>query len=1001
MFQVASILGTSALVLQAAALVRPQVPNTYLRSSKHYGLPDTLTDRSLGLATRTLICPVGWAVCSAREGTCYPLDGSECCSNGGFCFSGTVCDSVACCPIGEICDGPAPPPVTIGSGDEPTTTRRAMTPTTTHTSPITTSVRVSTTSLTASPTSTFNPETEDPLEITIFSETPGLSATATTPSSFLGVGTEPGQNNGPQPTASGDRPQFPFDEGNGATPIDRAPAVWRGVLISSALGVLVSIEDTKEDSAVVRDGWSSELAKRVLEYGGSAADFIDKLMPCSVPFPDTESEETLDKTFDRYSPGAGKELSGYDGLINSLNNLVASIPADKRPAMVDTHSASLKFLFGILSAHHHITSPDVSVSFPGIPPDSVTSWQDIAMVMEAKGDESQDPFPRQGVKHAKTVIQLAKSARSLLLAHGFLSAFLVGIYGKTIRLARFDHACALVAPPISMKAGEGGVKLLKRFLWHFVHPVVGDTVVGADPTVAPLSMDDQEWIKMQLDRVNAKNRERHLAEIDKGRRIEVYDHKTGKCVPYLLYCLVDANGRLFSRATMVWCAIEDTRVRKDGHLVPDLNCTTTIKPRIVKESWRQLVRTAETVFYERLEAKIKGKRTGIATMECGGDIGAFEFRWWEETQRRRQAGEIPEPILPTEPETSVQMESLSLPLIEIVDEVGHPLTEFESTRELVTAIRNAIRGHQQAWEEARVLHRDISLGNILIKDEPDDASDVGFIHDFDYSSMEPDSDSDSDSASSQDGTSTTQLKERTGTYFYMAVDLINPKPKDTSPPLSRCRISVLGPPLGRAAAHQLLYSNKLHWLVFLAEQLDVPDNAPLNSLLNKFRLILLEVVTRPHLTGRSAPHEGVLKLFDDALSMDEWPENDWIPCDLLKSKELPTKVTPLYNHDVPPGYEVFPLEAHSLHSQSSRIRVCSGKFGLHTGPSSPARKPPFVTVPSSNPESAPGDHHPPTASDLGRKRILQEAAEYPHALASETEDQLTRSPLKWARHADI
>ena len=40
-----------------------------------------------------------------------------------------------------------------------------------------------------------------------------------------------------------------------------------------------------------------------------------------------------------------------------------------------------------------------------------------------------------------------------------------------------------------------------------------------------------------------------------------------------------------------------------------------------------------------------------------------------------------------------------------------------------------------AFEKAGVLHRDISVGNILIVEEPEDGSFVGFIHDFDYSAM--------------------------------------------------------------------------------------------------------------------------------------------------------------------------------------------------------------------------------------------------------------------------
>lgn len=40
-----------------------------------------------------------------------------------------------------------------------------------------------------------------------------------------------------------------------------------------------------------------------------------------------------------------------------------------------------------------------------------------------------------------------------------------------------------------------------------------------------------------------------------------------------------------------------------------------------------------------------------------------------------------------------------------------------------------------AWEKAGVLHRDVSVGNILIVDGDDECRFVGFLHDFDYSSM--------------------------------------------------------------------------------------------------------------------------------------------------------------------------------------------------------------------------------------------------------------------------
>ncbi len=83
-------------------------------------------------------------------------------------------------------------------------------------------------------------------------------------------------------------------------------------------------------------------------------------------------------------------------------------------------------------------------------------------------------------------------------------------------------------------------------------------------------------------------------------------------------------------------------------------------------------------------------------------------------------------------------------------DVGRPLNEFESTLQAVLAIMKATEGehfyrlllrvrctnlaagHKSAWEIAGILHRDISLGNILIAE---DTTRGGFLHDFDYSSM--------------------------------------------------------------------------------------------------------------------------------------------------------------------------------------------------------------------------------------------------------------------------
>ncbi|CDO78205.1 hypothetical protein BN946_scf184701.g3 [Trametes cinnabarina] len=640
-----------------------------------------------------------------------------------------------------------------------------------------------------------------------------------------------------------------------------------------------------------------------------------------------------------------------------MTKLISTFPAAKKLDIVDTHSDEMACPFRAFESQ--CTKPDISLSFPGELV-SRRDWRTISMVVAAKSDETQDPFTKDDneEEHVATVVQLANNARNLLIAHGFLSAFVVGVYGRTLRLARFDHAFAIVSAPISLV--DDGAHLLKKFLWHFVHPLVGHRVVGSDPTLMPFSTEDRKWVKGQLARLKPRNWEAHVGELEKGRRVEVYDQRTGKSVPYLLYHLVDVNGQLFSRATMVWRAIEDTRIWQDGQLVPDPNCSRQVKPRILKEAWRQLVRTAETEFYDRLESRIPhDEMFGLARMECGGDIGALEARWWKRTlngtlpdatdsvdsglqltgssppfcsigQRSVSANHFVAPTsnhvppfafpLPY-PQQQTYSQRLHGPkcfhsershMRIVIKDVGHPLTEFIASREMVAALRDAIEGHQTAWENARILHRDVHIGNILIADDQSEGSHRGFLHDFDCSSMEPfgshtqSSTSsvvvDDEAVSAQD---VAKFKERTGTRNFIALELLNPLKPILHQPYhdlesfywvllwvvlrhTNCRHQdalLEGQPLFeilfRTNGDALARSLKVAWL-YSMDSLVVMDNIPLTTLITK--LTHLIVKCRTFLWDPPAKHRythvDVLAIFDEALAMDGWPETDWKPCTL-------------------------------------------------------------------------------------------------------------------------
>lgn len=283
--------------------------------------------------------------------------------------------------------------------------------------------------------------------------------------------------------------------------------------------------------------------------------------------------------------------------------LVKPFPVKARPSFINTCGQPLDFPFAASMNEHHRSAPDISVSFPGQSLGDSPSWKHISTVIENNSETCRDSLVRDERACTKAIGALAKNARNLMLTHGLLAAFVIGIYGNSIHLMCFDRTCALVSVPFDIK--KDGPRLLQKFFWHFTHPLVGKTVVGADPTVMKLSSADHDWVKSELRRARVLHWQVHVAEIAAGRRVEVYDEKTGRCMPYLLYQAIDVNGRLFLRATMIWRAIEDTRIWKDGRLEPDPSRTTPVKPRTLKECWRQLARIAEAKFYDRLNERIE------------------------------------------------------------------------------------------------------------------------------------------------------------------------------------------------------------------------------------------------------------------------------------------------------------------------------------------------------------------------------------------------------------
>ncbi|PIL30437.1 hypothetical protein GSI_07624 [Ganoderma sinense ZZ0214-1] len=144
-------------------------------------------------------------------------------------------------------------------------------------------------------------------------------------------------------------------------------------------------------------------------------------------------------------------------------------------------------------------------------------------------------------------------------------------------------------------------------------------------------------------------------------------------------------------------------------------------PCFLKDSWRPYVpgRTRpEHLVYERLKRMNVEKGDGVAALICGGDVGgsyAQYTRVQKAMPRKKRAA----------PHIHYRL---------VTEDIGVPLSEFRNFGELSSIFADVLKAHRKVWEDAKVLHHDISLGNIMIRVEGEKRT--GFLIDWDLAVVE-------------------------------------------------------------------------------------------------------------------------------------------------------------------------------------------------------------------------------------------------------------------------
>jgi len=253
--------------------------------------------------------------------------------------------------------------------------------------------------------------------------------------------------------------------------------------------------------------------------------------------------------------------------------------------------------------------------------------------------------------------------------------FVLGVYGHSARIYRFDRSGVIVSKSFSYATSP---HLLGDFFWRLVHPQKSSFgITGSDTSITRPTKEEAERMLDIIQRYHL-DLEIDAAEFLQDSRwivasyfppCESHDSSLprGRTRCFAFGHALSQSTNLFSRATVVW------RVVVEGH---------EEKLFALKDSWRELCRKPEVFFYERIR-KYKGESAWVGLASFMGSLDLGEEQGEESSHRTYSAtlrvGEH------SDQHNRSHMRTLTYP-------VGHKLSTFTSTKRLVMAPRAAIEG---------------------------------------------------------------------------------------------------------------------------------------------------------------------------------------------------------------------------------------------------------------------------------------------------------------------
>ncbi|KAL0960015.1 hypothetical protein HGRIS_011665 [Hohenbuehelia grisea] len=311
--------------------------------------------------------------------------------------------------------------------------------------------------------------------------------------------------------------------------------------------------------------------------------------------------------------------------------------------------------------------------------------------------------------------QLISYATEIMSRQHRTHLFTLLILDQNARFIRWDRAGAIVSAAFDYTKNS---QPLVDFFWRL--GTYWDSLGGLDPTVRLADPAEQTLAKELL---------QQWAPTDVSRPVVVLTVPSFNGLPdqrYVAWGALATADSPIGRATRGWAAC-NVETKELGFL---------------KDAWRSPELLQETETLLTLQRK---RCRNVPTLVCGGDLGQV-------TRTQDYSG------CAWNSNGSAEKVIVRQHVRFVVKEVGLPLSAFENSSDLLRLVFDAFLGHKDAFTKCRLLHRDISAGNILIATAGDGRR-HGILNDWDL-------------AKSADGLDGARTPDRTGTWQFMSHRLL-------------------------------------------------------------------------------------------------------------------------------------------------------------------------------------------------------------------------------------